>query len=251
MSARAYIGTSGYNYRHWWEGVFYPREVPQREWLEYYARSFDSVELNVTFYRLPPRSVFEGWKRRTPAGFAFAIKGSRYITHTKRLKDCRDPLNLFFEHAAGLGRKLRVVLWQLHPMMKADSGRLEDFCELLKQTRATRRARHAFEFRHESWFSEEIYDILRERNHALCIAHSPGWPCREVVTAGFVYFRFHGGERLYGSEYSEEELAEWSTKACLYFREGRDVYGYFNNDAHGFAVRNALRLKELTSTRAG
>ena len=121
------IGTSGYNYPHWWNGVFYPSDLPQRKWLEYYAEYFDTVELNVSFYRLPKKEVFEGWYKRTPKHFLFAVKGSRFITHIKRLKDCRDPLSLLFEHASPLKEKLGVVLWQLPPRFKFQKERLEEF----------------------------------------------------------------------------------------------------------------------------
>jgi len=242
---QAYIGTSGYTYGHWGGGVFYPADVPQRDWLEYYAHHFCTVELNVTFYRLPERSVFTRWRTRTPGRFAFALKGSRYITHLKRLKYCEVPLGLFFTNASGLGQKLRVVLWQLPPMMKADVGRLADFCASLRSSAPARRIRHAFEFRHPTWFCEEVYACLRENNHALCMAHSPYWTLGDVTTADFTYLRFHGGERLYGSTYSDTELDAWASRIEGWLREGKDVYTYFNNDASGFAVRNALRLREL------
>jgi uncharacterized protein YecE (DUF72 family) len=249
MAAHSCIGTSGYNYRHWWSGVFYPGEMPQKQWLEYYARHLSSVELNVTFYRLPDTSVFRSWRARTPPSFTFAIKGSRYLTHIKRLKDCRESLARFVRNASALKEKLHVVLWQLHPRMVADLVRLAAFCDLLSSSAAARRIRHAFEFRHESWFCEEVYNLLREHTCALCIADSPHWPRREIVTADSVYLRFHGGERLCGSNYADEELMEWAAKARTWLNEGNDVYAYFNNDAQGFAVRNALRLRELIARK--
>lgn len=251
MRGRAYIGTSGYTYEHWGNGVFYPADLPQKGWLEYYARHFSSVELNVTFYRLPDRSVFRAWARRTPQRFAFVVKGSRYITHVKRLRECREPLGRFMRNAAGLGDKLRLVLWQLPPQMKADAERLAGFCALLARSAYARRLRHAFEFRHASWFDAGIYEALRAGNHALCIAHSPGWPMAQELTADFVYLRFHGGEQLYGSEYSDDELREWAAAAAEWMRRGRDVYAYFNNDARGFAVRNARRLRDLIRAAQG
>jgi uncharacterized protein YecE (DUF72 family) len=243
MKERIHIGTSGYSYAHWSDGVFYPPGVRQKRWLEYYAGRFDTVELNVTFYRLPAKIVFEGWYKRTPDNFTFSIKGSRFITHVKRLKDCREPLKLFFENASGLKKKLDIVLWQLHPKMKADPERLAAFCSLFDTSAIARRVRHAFEFRHESWFSEEILGLLRTYNHALCIAHSPRWPSVEAVTADFIYLRFHGGEQLYGSNYSSREMREWAAKCRGWLKEGRDTYAYFNNDAHGFAAKNALSLR--------
>ncbi|MEW6188968.1 MAG: DUF72 domain-containing protein [Actinomycetota bacterium] len=243
--ARVFVGTSGYNYLHWWNGVFYPPDVPPRRWLEFYAQHFDTVELNVSFYRLPRRNVFEGWRNRTPNNFIFAVKGSRFITHVKKLAGCEDPLKLFFDNASGLKEKLGIVLWQLPPGLHMDRKRLEKFCELLAQNEIARNTRHAFEFRHKSWFCDEIYELLSKYNFSLCVAHSNRWPFVEISTADFVYLRFHGGEILYGSNYSDDELKDWSSKAKKWLDEGRYIYAYFNNDAYGFAIYNALKLREL------
>lgn len=245
MAGRVLIGTSGYSYLHWWNGVFYPLDVPQRRWLEFYAQSFDTVELNVSFYRLPKREAFESWHDRTPENFVFAIKGSRFITHVKKLKNCQEPLALFFDHADGLKEKLKVVLWQLPARLHVDTERLKDFCNMLKESETPPNTRHAFEFRHESWFDDSVYDILKKYNFSLCVAHSNRWPCEEVTTTDLVYLRFHGGEILYGSNYAEEELQEWAGKARKWLEEGRDIYAYFNNDAYGYAVFNAGRFREL------
>ncbi len=243
-----FIGTSGYNYPHWWNGVFYPSDLSQRKWLEFYAEQFDTVELNVSFYRLPKREVFEGWYKRTPIGFAFAVKGSRFITHMKRLKDCREPLSLLLENASPLKEKLGVLLWQLPPRFKYQRERLEEFCILLSTLPRSKRLRHAFEFRDESWFCQEAFRILEEFHFALCIAHGSGLPFTEKVTSHFVYLRLHGGEVLYGSNYSDKELKGWAEKIRDWGDNGRDVFVYFNNDAYGLAVRNALTLKKLVSS---
>lgn len=242
------VGTSGYNYKHWGDGVFYPPELSQRNWLEYYAEHFNTVELNVTFYRLPQTSAFLSWEKRTPADFKFALKGSRFITHIKRLKECEDSLSLFFTRANELKEKLEVVLWQLPPGLKKNMERLEHFCQLISENKEAKEVRHAFEFRHHSWFSDDVYSLLQKNNFSLCIAHSNRWPYREVVTADFVYLRFHGGEVLYSSNYSEEELSDWAKKAGKWLGEGRDVYAYFNNDAYGYALFNALRFRELVES---
>lgn len=244
---RVFVGTSGYNYQHWWDGVFYPSNVPQRKWLEYYAQHFDSVELNVSFYRLPKKSVFEGWRRRTPEKFVFAVKGSRFITHVKKLGDCEEPLKLFFENARVLEEKLGIVLWQLPPNLHVNREKLEGFCELLERNEIARNTRHAFEFRHKTWFCDEVYEILRRYKFSLCVAHSNRWPYEEVVTTDHVYLRFHGGEILYGSNYSDEELEGWAEKARNWLNGERDIYAYFNNDAYGYAVYNALKFRELLS----
>lgn len=240
---RFLAGTSGFSYPHWRAGVFYPEGLKQAEELEYYASVFGTVELNTTFYRLPGAGTFEAWRDRTPPGFRFAVKGSRYITHVKRLKDPAEPVRRFLDHASRLGRKLEVVLWQLRPDQKADLGRLESICDALATDAV--RARHAFEFRNESWFSEPVYELLRRRRFAAVLAHSPTWRQPDVVTAPFVYLRFHGGERLYDSEYTKGELAGWAKLVRRRTSEGLDVYAYFNNDPRGYAVRDASRLREL------
>lgn len=242
---RLLVGTSGYNYQHWWNGVFYPRELPQKRWLEFYSQFFDTVELNVSFYRLPERKTFEGWYERTPEHFHFSVKGSRFITHIKRLKDCQEPLQAFFDHAHGLKEKLNVVLWQLPPTFKVNLDRLGAFCSLLANISTSTPVRQSFEFRDESWFCPEVYGLLEKHNFSLCLAHSAALPSVERTTADFTYIRFHGGECLYGSNYSEGELRDWSKRIGVWLEDGMDVYGYFNNDAFGFAVKNALTLKEL------
>ncbi|MCK4416678.1 MAG: DUF72 domain-containing protein [Candidatus Latescibacteria bacterium] len=251
MASKIFVGTSGYSYLHWWDGVFYPQDIPQRKWLEFYVQSFDSVELNVSFYRLPKKATFEGWHKRTPQDFVFAVKGSRFITHVKKLKDCEEPLKLFLENASGLREKLGVILWQLPPGLHLDQERLGDFCELLSQNDISKSIPQAFEFRHQSWFCQRIYDLLREHNLSLCIGHSQRWPYEEVVTADVVYLRFHGGAMLYGSNYSDGELEEWFSKARRWLNEGRSIYAYFNNDAHGFAVQNALTFRRLLQQKNG
>jgi len=240
-----FIGTSGYNYEHWQEGIFYPKGWPKNRLLEYYSKFFNSVELNVTFYRLPSRKVFEAWYRKTPQDFKFVIKGSRFITHIKRLKDCKDALENFLENAKGLKEKLICILWQLPPSLKMDLERLKYFIALLLKEKIAKNILHSIEFRHESWFNNKVYKILKDYNINLCIADSPRWPIREILTSDFIYLRFHGGKVLYGSEYSEKELIIWSNKAKNWLKGKKVLFSFFNNDAYGFAVKNALRFKEL------
>jgi uncharacterized protein YecE (DUF72 family) len=243
-----FIGTSGYNYPHWWNGVFYPSSAPQRRWLEFYAEFFSTVELNVSFYRLPSKEVFGSWRKRTPKGFLFAVKGSRLITHIKRLKDCREPLSLLMEHASRLKEKLGAMLWQLPPSFKFDKERLEGFCILLSTLPRSKRLRHAFEFRDASWFCDEAFRILQEFGFSYCIAHGSGLPFVEKVTCDTVYLRLHGGEVLYSANYSDRELKEWAEKIRGWEAGKKKVFIYFNNDIHGFAVKNALALKKLVSS---
>ncbi len=241
---KKFIGTSGYNYSHW-EGVFYPKEWPKNKLLEYYSQFFNSVELNVTFYRLPNQSVFKNWQRKTPSEFKFVIKGSRFITHVKRLKEVKNSLEMFFENASYLGEKLICVLWQLPASFKFNLERLKGFIAELKNNKLAKRVLHSFEFRDKSWFNQKTFKVLREENINLCIADSPRWPSQEVLTSNFLYLRFHGGKILYGSEYSEEELKKWTEKTKKWLKEVDTLFVFFNNDAYGFAIKNAKRFKEL------
>jgi len=242
-----FIGTSGYNYPHWWNNVFYPSDLPQKKWLEFYAQSFNTVELNVSFYRLPTKEVFQSWYKRTPKKFSFSVKGSRFITHIKRLKDCREPLSLLLDHASPLKEKLGSMLWQLPPRFRFQKERLEQFCVLLSTLPRAKLFPHAFEFRDESWFCQEAFRMLEEFNFALCMAHGSGLPLIETATSDFVYLRLHGGEVLYGSNYSDKELKQWAEKVRNWRRKRKIIFVYFNNDAYGFAIKNALLLKKMIS----
>ena len=235
---RLFVGTSGWSYPHW-QDIFYPTGLSQGKWLEYYVKFFNAVELNVTFYRLVQKKTFENWYKRTPQKFYFIAKGSRFITHIKKLKNCEDSLDLFFENCSALKEKLAAILWQLPPSFKKDLKRLESFLRLLKK----RRIRQAFEFRHKTWFDKEVYALLKKYNACLCIAHSARFPCVKEITADFLYLRFHGQESLYSSNYSDKELKDWSVFAKQY--KLKDIFAFFNNDAQAFAVKNALVFREL------
>ncbi len=241
---KVFIGTSGYNYKHW-QGKFYPQNLPQRQWLEFYAKHFNTVELNVTFYRLPYENVFKGWYNRTPKNFKFVIKGSRFITHIKRLKDCEDAVELFFKRACYLKDKLAGVLWQMPPSFDYDFGRIRNFLALLKNWP---QYLYSFEFRHKSWFNEKMVNLFNKYNVSICFADSPSYPAPEFTTGNFLYFRFHGGKTLYASRYSKEELKEWALKIRRLKKNKKMVLVFFNNDAYGFAVKNALELKKLLSS---
>lgn len=246
--ARVLVGTSGYSYQHW-KGVLYGPGVPQRLWLDAYASVFTTVELNVTYYSVPKAETFAAWADRTPEGFRFALKGPRTITHYRRLLAVEEPLAAFAERLSHLATKAEVVLWQLPPRMPADAGRLDAFAALLEREMSG--MRHAFEFRHDSWFADPVYDVLRARRAALVVAHAPWRAPVEVLTAPFVYLRLHaGGERPDGC-YTERELSGWAGSVKRWAASGRDVYAYFNNDPHGCAVHNALRLAELTGAPLG
>ena len=261
-----FIGTSGWTYKDW-QGLFYPKDLSQRKWLEYYGRHFKTVEVNSTFYRQMKPETFKNWAETVPQDFVFAVKVSRFITHIKRLKDCREPAKVMIESFSGLGQKLGPVLFQLPPRFKADSERLEDFlvhCSQLivhsKRKSMNREPRTvnriAFEFRDQSWFDESIYKILRKYNAALVIAESgsfwpssaeasEGKPSEEVITADFVYIRFHGEGGSYASKYTDKELESWANRIRKWRKRGLDVYAYFNNDVAGFAIENAKTLISL------
>lgn len=226
-------------YDHW-KGVFYPVGLRKDDWLSFYMKHFDTVEINNTFYHMPSRSAFEGWKSKAENGFVFALKGSRFITHMKKLKDPEGPLKLFWEMSEILGKNLGPVLFQLPPRWRCNAERLREFVRVLPPD-----MRFAFEFREPTWFNEDVYHILRERDIALCIYNMPEFQSPLEVTASFVYIRLHGANVLYGSRYTGRELSKWADNIGLYRKGGLDVYVYFNNDAEGYAVINAKELKKM------
>jgi uncharacterized protein YecE (DUF72 family) len=232
------IGCSGWNYAHW-RGLVYPKGLPARRWLEHYTTLFDTVEVNTTFYRLPTVSAVEGWVEQTPPGFRFAVKASRFVTHMKRLTDMGAPVRRYYERLEPLARspKLGVVLWQLPPHFHRDDDRLAAALAALPP------GRHAFEFRHESWFAPEVYELLRAHGVALVIADRPEIRRFQTqkLTADFTYLRFHhgGGE----GSYAHRRLGAWARRIEEWRHEG-DVYAYFNNDWGGYAVENGLWLKD-------
>jgi uncharacterized protein YecE (DUF72 family) len=240
MMPEVRIGCSGFLYSHWREN-FYPRGVPQRKWLEYYAERFSTVELNVTFYRLPDKAAFRKWRGETPEGFSFSLKGSRFITHIKRLKSPAEPVKLFMERAAVLKDKLAVILWQFPANFKKDAQRLEEFLEALRPYGM----RNTFEFRNETWMDKEITSLLKREGQGLCMADWPPFVNDLPVTAGFVYMRRHGHGGSYDTCYSTKELKGNALRIKKYLMRRKDVFVYFNNDAFGYAPRNALELKEM------
>lgn len=237
---KTYIGTSGFMYKHWHDGVFYPKDLKQDKWLSYYCDYLDSVELNVTFYRLPLPSVIDRWHNNTPKDFTFSAKGSRFITHTKLLKDPLPNLEKYFSTVKRLKNKLSVVLWQLPPKFEKDLDRLSNFVKHLKKIAP---CRQAFEFRHPSWFCNDVFNILKSENIAICRADWPECSKNAPFIADFVYIRKHGATgMLYGGCYSESQL---KNEALTIRNTRKDYYIYFNNDAQGWAVKNAVKLKEI------
>ena len=236
---RIHVGTSGWHYKHW-VGDFYPERFAPARMLPWYAREFDTVEINNSFYRLPEEKTFAQWKQLVPPGFIFAVKASRFITHIKRLKDAEASLDLFFSRAHPLGNSLGPVLFQLPPRWKQNVERLQEFVGLLP-----RNQKFAIEFRDETWCCPEIYEILREAGVAVCLHdwHGTTWPYE--LTAEFSYIRFHGSGTRYGGNYPTDHLRHWATKIQSWGNRLRDVYVYFNNDIGGHAIRNAKALRSM------
>ena len=234
-----HVGCSGWVYPRWRER-FYPKDVPQRAWLDYYAEHFDTVEINNTFYRLPKPSAAKGWAEHTPPGFTFAVKVSRYLTHIKRLTTVEAGMKRFHEPLRALTEsgKLGPLLWQIPPNFHRDTERLASTLAVLPP------GRHAFEFRHESWFDDEVYALLGKHGVALVIGDEASrWiSTPHLRTTDWTYVRFHHGRRGRHGNYSESELATWARRISQWRRD-TEVYVYFNNDWEGYAVRNARLLK--------
>ena len=234
---RYYIGTSGWHYDHW-RDEFYPKDMAKSKWLGFYSRHFSTVELNNSFYHLPSEKAFINWRDSSPPEFIFSVKVSRFITHIKRLRDTDEPTASFMARARLLEGKLGPVLYQLPQNLKRDDQLLENFIQMLPNN-----ACHVFEFRHTSWFDDKVFDLLRRYNISFCIYDMPDFNTPVIATSELAYIRFHGSHQLYGGCYSNNELEGWAEKITQL--ESRVVFAYFNNDAEGFAIRNALMLKNL------
>jgi uncharacterized protein YecE (DUF72 family) len=239
MSARIHIGTSGWNYKHWL-GRFYPEKIRSADMLKFYAQHFDTVELNNSFYHLPLIKSFRTWRETVAKDFVFAVKGSRFITHMKKLKAPRTSTRKFFTRVEKLEEKRGPVLFQLPPHWRVNLERLATFLERLPA-----QYQYAFEFREPSWFADEVYDLLRQHNVALCIYHMSGYETPMAITADFVYIRFHGAETTYGGSYSDSQLKLWSERIDRWRNDGTEVFAYFNNDPGAHAVYDAKRLREM------
>jgi uncharacterized protein YecE (DUF72 family) len=234
-----HIGTSGWHYKHW-VGTFYPPKTPGSKMLAYYLQHFDTVELNNTFYRLPKATALESWRESTPANFCFAAKGSRFVTHMKKLKDPEAGLSRFFDAVDVLGEKLGPILFQLPPHWQLDLDRLAYFLEVLP-----RHHRYAFEFRNETWNTQTVYELLGKHKVAFCIFDLAGYQSPLEVTADLVYVRLHGPGGKYQGSYTDDALANWAKRIAEWRSEKRVVYVYFDNDQAGYAAQNALRLRDL------
>jgi uncharacterized protein YecE (DUF72 family) len=236
----AHIGCSGWNYPHWRE-VVYPKGLPARRWLSHYATLFDTVEINTTFYRLAKPAAVARWVEETPPDFIFAAKASRYMTHMKRLTDLGSGLARYYDAIEPLAAspKLGPVLWQFPANFHRDEDRLADALAMLPP------GRHTFEFRHRSWFTTDVFELLRAYGAALTYGDHPERPWQPLeLTTDWTFIRFHYGHRGRRGNYSETELQEWASRLSD-LRRKAEIYAYFNNDWEGFAVANATRLKAL------
>lgn len=236
----AFVGTSGWQYDHW-KDILY-KDVPKKKWLSRYAEIFPAVEVNASFYHLLKRETYERWAEETPEGFRFCIKGNRFLTHNKKLEAPEESIELEKSRAAGLGKKLAVVLWQMPRSLRKDIEKLTRFAEALKVWKSTR---HALEFRRKEWFDDETANYLKTYGLANVISDAKDWPMWDAVTTDFVYVRLHGHEQTYVSSYSDKELRHWAQKITVWVGEGKEVYVFFDNDAAGAAPPNALKLMKL------
>jgi uncharacterized protein YecE (DUF72 family) len=238
--ARVLIGTSGWHYDSW-RGPFFPKDLPAKRQLQYYASRFQTTELNGVFYRTPSLNAVEAWRDQTGDDFVFAWKASKFITHWKRLSgNSTNSLALIEERLAILGEKAGPILFQLPPNFEADGDRLRSFFRLLSNRR-----RYSFEFRHPSWYQPSIMKILSQRNAALCLSDHHDAPAPWRRTADFVYVRGHGPGGRYKDHYSRQTLSKWATRIKSWKKQGCDVFVYFDNDQKSAAPADAVKLKRL------
>ena len=241
MRGKIFIGTSGWNYKHWL-GPFYPEKMRAADTLRFYSERFDTVEINATHYHLPSFNTFDSWRETVPAQFVFAVKASRFITHMKKLKSPRTSTEKVFVRVKKLQERLGPILFQLPPRWHVNVKRLEHFLSALPNE-----YRYIFEFRDQSWNTTEIYDLLERHNVALCFYHQTGYDSPMEITADFVYVRLHGTETKYGGSYPLTVLKKWARRIRGWRKDSKAVYFYFNNDPEGHAVKNAMTLRKLLS----
>lgn len=239
-----WIGCSGFYYKGW-RGKFYPDTLPQRKWFEFYCQYFNTVELNVTFYRFPKLKDLQGWYKRSPDEFRFTVKAPRLVTHYKKFNNCKRETNDFYDVVSnGLGDKLGNVLFQLHPRFVYSEDNLNRILETIDLSYV-----NVLEFRHESWWTRKVYDVLNENKITFCSISYPSLPDEVIKTAPVMYYRFHGVPQLYLSSYNKSKL----NRVCddiKSFRGVKDIYCYFNNDIEVAAVKNAKTLQSLVALSA-
>jgi len=237
VSKKLYIGTSGWSYNHWKEN-FYPKDLKSKEWLHYYSSIFSTVEVNTTFYHLPSHATIQNWHDQVHKNFLFSLKASRYITHQKRLHDCKESLDIFYKIIKDLKSKMGPILFQLPPSFKVNVDRLVEFIGWLSDDYI-----YVFEFRHSSWFIDEIYELLAKKKIALCITDLNGHLSPEEITSNFTYIRLHGPNKAYKGSYGSQlelwkkKIEKWTSKVS--------VYCYFDNDEKGYAIQDAKTLQDF------
>jgi uncharacterized protein YecE (DUF72 family) len=256
--AKIYIGTSGWSYKDWTDGVFYPPDTSSKDWLKYYSGHFNTVEVNASFYRQMSAKTYAKWRGITPKDFKFSVKMSRYLTHIKKLNSPEESWERFIAGAGELRERLGPVLFQLPPIFKVDVKKLEEVLQVISVisphlppapslARRGNKLRIALEFRDESWFCGKVYDILKKYNASLVFSDTAKWPSSEAITADFIYIRMHGPSGLYDSKYTDKQLNAWAEKIKKWSRLGgiKEIYVYFNNDYEGYAIDNAETLWQL------
>lgn len=237
--ARVRIGCSGWIYRHW-RGRFYPETLPQKRWFAHYAESFDTVEINNSFYRLPRAETFDAWREQAPPGFCYAVKANRFLTQAKKLKDCAEPLQRMMIPLRHLGESLGPVLFQLPPRFRVNLERLDSFLHELPGDVTS-----VFEFRDASWYCDAVFELLDRCGAGFCAHDMPGLESPRAATGRVAYLRFHGGAGKYFGRYPDERLLDWADWIADQARSGRLVWAFFNNDTEGAAIDDALTLKAM------
>jgi uncharacterized protein YecE (DUF72 family) len=233
------IGCSGWIYKHW-RGPFYPEKLPAKRWFAHYAESFDTVEINNSFYRLPKSETFDGWRAQAPPGFCYAVKANRFLTQAKKLKDCAEPMVRMMTPFRHLGDRLGPILYQLPPRFRLNLERLESFLEL-----APKDVTNVFEFRDKSWYDDRVFELLDRYGASFCAHDMPGLESPRVRVGPIAYLRFHGGSGKYWGRYPDERLLDWADWIAEQARGGHAVWAYFNNDTECAAVEDALTLKAM------
>lgn len=237
MPTEYFLGCSGFYYNHW-KKLFYPEKLPKAKWLEYYAKYFNTLEVNNTFYRFPNESMLRGWYQKTPSNFRFTLKANRVITHTYKLHNTEDYTARFYKLARVLQEKLLSILFQLPPFVHKNMEMLEKIAKQMDSSVV-----NVLEFRHESWWDQEVYGFMEKKGLVFCTVSVSGLPETLVKTGADVYLRFHGKDSRYLHNYQESELKEWAEK--IKKQNAKLVFCYFNNDHNANAVKNCLSLKKL------
>ena len=247
MVQKIHIGTSGWSYKHW-KGDFYPKELKEKDWLEFYSKTFTVTEINSSFYRLPTEETAAVWKSQVPKNFLFCAKMSRFLTHMKKLNNPEEPLERFFSRFLPIKKQMGPVLMQLPGAVKFNYDRTEYLIEILART--YREYDFVLEIRQPTWLADDALNLMAKYKIGLVISQSGNqFPYSEMVTAKNIYVRFHGPETLYASSYSDEQLKYFALKFKNWMKEGHEVWAFFNNDIHGYAPKDALRLQKFCSAK--